>query len=304
MRSGSINGRPYLLILIPMSLDETAALAEHFVLVEAQDAQPEVMARVDAALTNSRIGYGSEWFCACKSLQLVHFLGTGCDGIDLAEAARRGVYVTTATGAHGASVAEHAITLLLAMLRGIPCYDRGIRAGQWKPAPPPIDIANRRIGLLGFGHVGQATACLIEAFGAQCAYHARHERPASSPRYFSDPHALASWCDDLIVTLPGHETTLHLVNAALLDQLGPGGHLVNIGRGSVVDTAALIDALEQRRIKGAALDVLEMEPEVPEKLRRLDNVFITPHVGGTSARARGMLLSAAIKTLLTHFNDR
>lgn len=304
MPSDAISGRPALLVLIPLSPHERAELAAHFDIVDVQGADPEVIARVDAALTNSRVGYGSQWFEACKSVRLVHFLGTGSDGIDLAEATRRDVTVTTAAGAHGASVAEHAITLLLAVLRGIPRYDRGIRAGQWLPSPPPIDIANRRIGLLGFGHVGEATARLINAFGAECGYHARRRKPASSHRYFADPNALAAWCDDLIVTLPGDETTLHLVNAALLDQLGPDGHLVSIGRGSVVDTAALIDALEQERIKGAALDVLEMEPDVPAELRRLGNVLITPHVGGTSARARGLLLSAAIKALRTHFNER
>lgn len=299
MPSGPVTQRARLLVLIPMSEGERGALAANFDLIDPDAG--DAIGTAAAVLTNSRVGFDLALFDACRSLELVHFLGSGSDGIDLAEAARRGVRVTTADGAHGTSVAEHAVTLLLAMLRGIPRYDRDIRAGQWIPLPPPIDLAGRRVGLLGFGHVGQATARLVEGFGAVCAYHARHERASCDQRYFDDPAALAAWCDDLIVTLPGDETTRHLVEAGLLDRLGPAGHLVSIGRGSVIDTVALIRALEDGRIKGAALDVLEMEPEVPARLRALDAVFITPHVGGTSARARALLMATAVKTLLAHF---
>jgi len=163
-------------------------------------------------------------------------------------------------------------------------------------------ISGKRLGLLGLGTIGmQIARRATGGFGMSIGYHNRKPLADTPHLYFSTPAALARWCDFLMVATPGGATTVHLVDANVLEALGPDGFLINIARGSVVDTAALGEALKHRRIAGAALDVIEGEPNVPEAITRLSNVILTPHIAGRSPEAIAATLQLVLDNLSAHF---
>jgi hypothetical protein len=184
-------------------------------------------------------------------------------------------------------VADHALTLLFASLRALPRQQAALLAGVWRDDLPLYpQFGGRRLGILGLGAIGLKIAQRAAAFGMEIGYHNRRPRAdAGAARYLDSPLALARWADDLIVATPGGAATCHLVDAALLSALGADGHLVNIARGSCVDTAALAEALREGRIAGAVLDVFEGEPRVPSPLLGLQNLILTPHVAGWSPQS-------------------
>src|SRR5207237_1303224 len=154
--------------------------------------------------------------------------------------------------------------------------------GVWRDdIPQKPGLTGKKLGIFGFGLIGEKIARRAEAFNMQIGYHNRKPKEGSPHRYFDGLVALAEWCDVLMLATPGGPATRHAVDAAVLDALGAEGWLVNISRGSVVDTEALAAALRDRRIAGAALDVYESEPKRPESLIGLDNVLLTPHVAGS-----------------------
>ena len=240
-----------------------------------------VAPNIRALATNSTSGASRELIDSLPKLEIIVLFSVGYEGIDLAAAAERAIPVTNAPGVNAGSVADLALGLMLAVQRGIALRDRQIRQGRFADTRELAHTLDRkRLGLLGLGNIGQAVATRASAFGMTVGY-SKPARAADSPyRYFESAESLAAASDFLVVCTPGGPETRHLVNARVLAALGPEGYLVNIARGSIVDTAALLDALERRTIAGAALDVYENEPEVPERLRRLDNVVLMPHVGG------------------------
>jgi hydroxypyruvate reductase len=154
---------------------------------------------------------------------------------------------------------------------------------------------------VGIGRIGQAIAKRALAFGMSVAYTARHARPELPWAHLPDAAALAAQSDFLVVITPGGAATHHLIDARVLAALGPQGILVNVARGSVVDEAALIDALERGVIRGAALDVFEDEPRVPDRLRALPQVVLTPHIGSATAATRQAMADLAFDNLRLHF---
>jgi hydroxypyruvate reductase len=162
-------------------------------------------------------------------------------------------------------------------------------------------MSGARLGLVGMGRIGQAIAHRAAAFGMTAAYTSRHANPALSQAYFPNATALAAASDFLVVITPGGATTRHLINAEVLAALGPKGILVNVARGSVVDEAALIDALERGVIAGAGLDVFENEPQVPERLRAMPHVVLTPHIGSATGQTRQAMADLALANLVAHF---
>jgi hydroxypyruvate reductase len=240
------------------------------------------------------------------ALEIISVMGVGYDGVDVAAAKARGVVVTHTPDVLNDDVADLAIGLMLCAARQLPAADRYVRDGRWTAGPMPLarKMSGARLGLVGMGRIGQAIAQRALAFGMSIAYTARNARPALAYRYLPTPVALAAESDFLVVITPGGAATRKLVDASVLRALGAKGILVNVARGSVVDEAALIDALEGGVIGGAALDVFENEPNVPERLRALPQVVLSPHIGSATQATRQAMADLAMANLNAHFAGR
>lgn len=222
------------------------------------------------------------------ALRIIATCGVGYDGIPVDFARERGVVVTNTPLVLNAAVAELTIGLLLSMLRHIPAADRYVRDGRWPAAPYPLtaSLAGKKVGIAGMGRIGQEIARRLLPFEVELSYYSR--RPQDHLPWPCAPNleALAREVDILLLTVPGGAETARMVDARVLQALGPHGYLVNVARGSVVDEAALLDALEHRSIAGAALDVFEREPDIDPRFFKLDNVVLAPHVGSATQETR------------------
>ncbi|MFC7736824.1 NAD(P)-dependent oxidoreductase [Roseomonas sp. GCM10028921] len=244
-----------------------------------------------ALITLGSLGADAALIRALPSLGLILCWGTGFEGVDLGAAAARGIAVTNAGEANAEAVAEFAMGAALAATRRIAEGDRYVRTGRWRGhaverLPLVAGLLGRRMGIYGLGAIGRRIATRAAAFGMEIGYHNR--RPAEGVPYawHDSLESLARWADLLMVAVRAGPSNRHAVDAGILAALGGGGYLVNISRGSVVDTEALCDALERGVITGAALDVYENEPEVPERLRVLGNTVLTPHMAAYAESAQ------------------
>ena len=242
---------------------------------------------------------GADLIAQLPALEIISVMGVGYDGIDVAAAKARGVVVTHTPGVLNDDVADLAIALMLGWARQVTRADRFIRDGEWQKGPLPLGrkVSGARLGIVGMGRIGQAIAQRALAFGMRIAYTARSARADVPHRYLPSATALAAESDFLVVITPGGAGTRKLIDAAVLKALGPQGCVVNVARGSVIDEAALIEALRCGTIAGAALDVFESEPNVPEALREMDNVLLTPHIGSATAQTRRAMADLAFDNL-------
>lgn len=303
---------PEILLPAPMSSGVLSALSERFVVHRLWE-QPDpdaflatVADRVRGLAVSSLAGrVGSDWFDRLPALEIVANFGVGYDGIDATAAAARGIVVTNTPGVLDEEVADLTVGLLLATLRSIPQADRHVRTGAWAEKPFPLSptLRGRRIGILGLGAIGKAVARRLEAFGVALAYHGRSRQPDVSYDYHPTPVALAAACDVLIAIVPGGQGTHHIVDAAVLEKLGPEGVFINVARGSVVDQDALIAALRDGTILAAGLDVYADEPNVPGSLRALPNTVLLPHIGSASQRTRDAMGQLVVDNLRAWFDD-
>ena len=262
------------------------------------------LAKVRAVVTSSSQGIGGDLLDAMPRLELLCNNGVGYEKLDLADLRRRRLMVTHGAGVLASFVAEHAIALLLATVRRLPQVDGAVRRGEWATSRDQLPtVLGGRLGIVGLGEIGSDIARrAAAAFDMTVAYHGRRPRPGVPYRFCADIRELAEASDFLVLSCSGDDSTRHIVDAAVLEALGPAGYLVNVARGSVVDTAALIGALRDKRIAGAGLDVVEGEPAVPEDLLALPNVIFTPHLGGRSTRAQSALLDLVIGNLKAHLS--
>jgi lactate dehydrogenase-like 2-hydroxyacid dehydrogenase len=243
------------------------------------------------------------------ALEVISVMGVGYDGVDVGAAKALGVMVTHTPNVLNDDVADLAIGLMLSAARQLPAADRFVRAGQWANGAMPLarKMSGARLGLVGMGRIGQAIAHRAMAFGMSVAYTSRTAKSNLPYRHLPTAQALAAEVDFLVVITPGGAGTLKLINAEVLQSLGQGagkGILVNVARGSVVDESALIDALERGVIAGAGLDVFENEPNVPERLRAMPHVVLTPHVGSATGNTRQAMADLAFNNLAAHFAGR
>lgn len=244
------------------------------------------LAAVRAVVTNGSAGLDAAAIARLPALGLVACFGAGDENVDRAAAEQRGIAVTNAPGANAETVADHALGLMLALARDMPSRDRALRAGKWEEIRGERPTLHRStLGLLGLGQIGCAIATRAEAFGMRVLYHTRSARPARPWTHIPDLRSLAAECDFLVAACPGGSATRGLIDAEVLRLLGPDGFLINIARGSVVDTAALAAALAAGGIAGAGLDVWEGEPALPAALIEADNLLVTPHMAGRSPAA-------------------
>ena len=220
---------------------------------------------------------------AAPGLQIVARLGVGLDNIAVDAASARGIWVTNVPDYCVEEVSDHAVGFALAWTRGLVRFDREVRAGRWDPATARLRrLAELTCGIVGFGRIGRATARKLGAFGCQVLAHDPHFSGEAEGVRSMGLDALFSESDIVIVHAPLTETTRHLVNRERLARMPHGGLLINVSRGGVVDTDAVIEALGSGRLSGAALDVLESEPEVPAELRHHPGAMLTPHVAFSS----------------------
>ncbi|WP_186143983.1 2-hydroxyacid dehydrogenase [Burkholderia gladioli] len=300
--------KPTLLVLIPLRDDARAAIAAQFDLIHAPDeasraqAVAEHGAKVEAVLTDGSTGLTEDELARLPGLVFLNALGAGYENLPVAAARRRGIAIAHGVGANDDCVADHAFALLLATVRGVVRLDAACRAGVWRDAlPMQPNFSGKRIGIVGLGRIGAKIARRAAAFDLEIGYHNRRPREGAEFRYFPAVVELARWADYLVVATPGGADTRHLIDAAVLAALGARGFLVNVSRGSVVDTAALAAALRDGRIAGAGLDVYEGEPEPPAELVGLDSVVLTPHVAGTSPQARDRTIELFLENAARHF---
>jgi hydroxypyruvate reductase len=240
------------------------------------------------------------------SLRAIVCYGTGYDGVDLAAADQRRVVIGNSPGANAASVADLAVTLMLATTRRVIPADEFVRNGSWaeaRPSPllrPQAGNPGRRIGVYGMGEIGRKIAARMAAFETEVGYfsRSRHKLPY---RYFESLEALAQWCNVLMIAVRASADTHHAVNSDILQKLGPDGYVVNIARGSVIDEAVLVMALANNTIAGAGLDVFEREPHPQGALTALPNVVLTPHIGGHTSDSHTAMQDCVIANLEAFF---
>ncbi|MDY0973361.1 2-hydroxyacid dehydrogenase [Massilia sp. CFBP9012] len=259
---------------------------------------------IRAVLTTGTLGVTPALVASLPALEIVSVHGVGVDAVPLALLADKGIHVTNTPDVLTDDVADFAVTLLLSTVRRLPLLDRYVRSGGW-PAKAPLtqarSLKGKVAGIVGFGRIGQAVAQRLQGFGMEIRYHQRSPGPAPEKRS-SSLLALAEESDMLVLCMPGGPETRHMIGPDVIEALGPEGTLVNIARGSVVDEAALVAALQDGRLGAAGLDVFEDEPNVPEALFALDNVVLTPHVGSFTVEARRAMGRLAVANLLAHFD--
>ena len=298
--------KPEVLIKVGVP-DYRRALAEAFTLIDYPPIGalpgPDVCRRLRVLVTTGHGGASRSDIDALPALSLICCVGTGYENVDLAAARERGIVVVHGAGSNAGAVADHAFALLLAVMRDIPRFDASARRGDWRGALNPRPIpTGKRLGMIGMGGIGERVARRAVAFEMVVSYHTRMPRPNLPWRHFTSALALAEAVDCLVVAAPGGSQTYHMIDAAVLRALGPGGFLVNVGRGSIVDTAALVEALRAGTIAGAALDVFEDEPLIPDELRAMPNLVMTPHVAAFAPEvqsAGALLLQRNIELFLS-----
>ena len=234
-------------------------------------------------------------------LEIIASFGVGYDHIDVAAAARRGIVVTHTPDVLTEEVADTALGLLLCTVRELPQAERYLRAGKWLEGEYPLtkaSLRDRTVGLVGMGRIGRAIARRLDAFGVPVVYHARQKRPELAYRHYPALIEMARAVDILLVIVPGGPATRNLIDAEVLEALGPDGILINMARGSVVDEPALIAALEHKTIMAAGLDVFAKEPHVPKELMAMHNVVLFPHLGSASVFTRAKMDQLMVDNIL------
>ena len=289
---------------IPPFLSE--GLKARFEVHARETVSPEVLARVRGMVGGGEARIDAALIDQCPKLEVITICGVGYDGVDVQAAKARAVPVTHTPDVLNDDVADLGLALLLAVARNIPAADQFTRKGEWEKGPFALTrkLTGSKLGIVGMGRIGQAIARRAAAFDMDIRYHTRSVR--TDVPYAHEPSltALAAWSDFLLVITPGGAATRNLINAEVLQALGPQAYLINVARGSVVDETALIEALQKGVIAGAGLDVYADEPRVPAALRALPNVVLTPHMASGTAQTRGAMSDLTLANLQAHFDGR
>jgi lactate dehydrogenase-like 2-hydroxyacid dehydrogenase len=234
-------------------------------------------------------------------LEQISSFGVGYDHIDAKWAGAHGIVVTNTPDVLNEEVADTALGLLLCTVREFPQSDRYLRAGKWADKAYPLTKAtlrNRTVGMVGMGRIGKAIARRLEAFGVPVVYHSRNRQAGVAYKYYPKLVDMARDVDTLMVIVPGGPSTQNMINAEVLKALGPNGILINMARGSVVDEPALIEALKNRTIYSAGLDVFAKEPQVPKELMEMDHIVLFPHLGSSTEVTRAAMDQLVVDNIL------
>ncbi|MPY76336.1 MAG: 2-hydroxyacid dehydrogenase [Alphaproteobacteria bacterium] len=303
--------KPELLLVSPLPPRVTEALKDNFVLHDYYRAKdkPGMLKEVGGKVRGyisfaSAGGADAALMDATPKVELIANWGVGYDRVDAAAAKQRDIVVTNTPDVLTDCCADLAMALILAVARRVAEGDRYVRAGNW-PKLGNLALATRvngsRLGIVGLGRIGKAAAKRAEAFDMTIAYYGRRKQKDAPYDYYDDAVKLAKNSDFLLLTCPGGPETHHLVNSEVLNAIGPEGFLINIARGSVVDEEALVAALKEKRIAGAALDVFAKEPQVPAALMTMDNVVLQPHQSSATSATRRAMDDLVVENLRLHF---
>ena len=254
-----------------------------------------------AAVTGAPDKMMGDMMARFPKLEFVSSFGVGYDNIDIKYAVAHGITVTNTPEVLNEEVADTALGLLLCTVREFPQASNFLRAGKWMQGQYPLTKAtlrDRTVGMVGLGRIGKAIVRRLEGFGVPVVYHSRNPQTGVSYKHYPKMIDMARDVDTLILITPGGPSTRNLVNADVLDALGPKGIVINMSRGTVVDDAALIKALKERKIYAAGLDVFVNEPEVPKEYLALDNVTLFPHLGSSTVHTRQKMEQLVVDNLL------
>jgi lactate dehydrogenase-like 2-hydroxyacid dehydrogenase len=306
------DSRPHVLMCGPYPEWDMAPMEARYQLhklwlAEDRDALIDACAtQVRAIATRGELGASAALMARLPALEIVCCYGVGTDAVDLAATRSRKLRVTNTPDVLTGDVADIAVGLALAAMRRIPAGDAHVRSGAWAQGNMGLvtRLYGKRVGIVGFGRIGQAVARRLGGFDVEIGYFDVAARSDSPHRFFDCATALADWCDLLVVTLAGGAATQGLVDARVLQALGPQGWLVNVSRGSTVHEPALIEALEQGQIAGAGLDVFWNEPRIDPRFMALDNVVLQPHHASGTVETRRAMGQLVRDNLEAHFACR
>ncbi len=303
--------KPEILVIAKMWPPYMEALQAEFIVHDrTHETDPLVFAlaapRIRAIAGGGESQVTRQLLSQLPALEVISVFGVGYDRYDVPAARERDIPVTNTPDVLTDDVADMGISLMLAVARGIPQADKYVRQGRWPDGPMPLarKVTGARLGIVGLGRIGSAIARRAEGFGMSVAYTSRHQKNDSPYMFYQTPAALAAEVDFLMVITPGGAGTKGLINADVLTALGSQGYLINVARGSVVDQTALIAALQNGVIAGAALDVFEDEPNVPAELCSMDNVVLTPHIASATWQTRRAMADLALGNLRAHFSGK
>ncbi len=255
-------------------------------------------------------------FDAARNAKIFANYAVGFDNIDLEAAQKRGVMVSNTPGVLSEAVAEHSIAILLAVARRIAESDKFVRKGKYKGWAPMLLLGSglfgKTVGIIGLGRIGTKMAHMVsQGFGAKVIYYDirrnedfEKEFPAGSIEFKPSIDEVLKGADFVSVHLPLTEQTRHIINKEKLAMMKPSAYLVNTSRGPIIDEAALAEALKNKVIKGAALDVFENEPKITKGLLKLDNVVLTPHTASATEEARSKMAEAAAQNIIEALEGR
>jgi lactate dehydrogenase-like 2-hydroxyacid dehydrogenase len=308
--------KPAILLAARMSQRLCEALAERFELLgplalpfeeSVRTLSAEQAARVRAIISIGSVPLPGHALTQLPALELISCLGSGYEGVDLPAARARGLRITYSPNANAAAVADTAMGLLLESVRNLPAERDRLRTGTWQgnaaqPNKLVRGLTGRKVGIYGLGAIGLKIAQRAAAFETEIGYHNRKPRIDVPYPYYASLLELARWADVLMVAVRAGPENRHAVNAQVLAALGAQGHVVNISRGSVIDEAALVAALQDGTIAGAGLDVFEHEPRVPAILFDLPHVAVTPHLGGATLEAQDAMRAMLLTNVFAHFD--
>jgi lactate dehydrogenase-like 2-hydroxyacid dehydrogenase len=300
------------LALCPLLPPEMARLQDHFHVVRLyNESDPEralqaVKNDVVAIISNPSTPVRASLMEALPNLEIITQFAVGIDNIDVAAARARGVSITNTPDVLTDDTADIAVSLLLALSRRIVEADMFVRIGKWGQTPMPLGttLKGKTVGIAGLGRIGQAIAKRLTAFDMRVVYFGRKQKADIAYPFYADLKRMAGDCDYLVLAVSGGPSTQNIVNADVLEALGPKGYLINVARGSVVDEAALIDALKARKIAGAGLDVYAHEPNVPQEYKAMDNVVLLPHIGSATHETRTIMGEIVLANLQAHFSGK
>ena len=300
---------PHILQIAPMMPHVEAALAKAGTVHRYWEAEDkgallaETGTRIRAVATDGGSGLPPGVLDALPALEIVASYGVGYDAIDIAACKRRDVRVTNTPDVLTDAMAEITVGLMIALCRRLPQADRFLRDGKWPSGNFGLtgELTGAHVGILGLGRIGSEIARRLQAFRMRISYHGRTEQAYVPHTYYPDLTAMARDVDWLVVIAPGSSETRHIVSRDVMEALGPAGNLVNVARGSLVDEAAMVELLAAGKLGGAALDVFEAEPQVPEALRAMENVVLSPHQGSATVKTRTAMGDLVIRNLAAHF---
>jgi hydroxypyruvate reductase len=265
----------------------------------------EVGPLITGVVTGGASGITNEVMDALPALRIVAINGIGTDAVDLAYARSRGIHVSTTPGVLTDDVADLAIGLLISACRGLCIGDEYVRDGQWGKSALPLarKFSGMKLGIVGLGRVGRAIATRAAAFGCPISYTDLREFSDVPYRFVSDLRQLASDSEALILAASANEAE-GIIDAKILDALGPNGYLINVARGKLVNEVDLVQALAAKRIEGAGLDVFVDEPNVPAELLSMKNVVLQPHRASATLQTREAMGEIVLASLAASFAYR